>query len=240
VIARVNRIRRENPALQRTDACASTTSTTTQLIATASDRRTRQRRARVVNLDPHHAQSAGSSSTSERSARARPQPYQVHDLLTGARYLWQGARNFVAARPAAHARRTSSACAATSTTSCEGEPSRHATRPDAREAERAAARRRSRPADPLWYKDAVIYQLHVKAFFDANGDGIGDFAGLTDSEARLHPGPRRQHDLAAAVLSLAAADDGYDIADYRDVIRDYGTLRDFRASCARRTAAGCA
>ncbi|MCD6044654.1 MAG: alpha-amylase, partial [Burkholderiales bacterium] len=33
-------------------------------------------------------------------------------------------------------------------------------------------------SDPLWYKDAVIYQLHIKAFFDANNDGIGDFAGL--------------------------------------------------------------
>ena len=38
---------------------------------------------------------------------------------------------------------------------------------------------RSSPSDPLWYKDAVIYQLHVKSFFDANDDGIGDFAGLT-------------------------------------------------------------
>ena len=50
-------------------------------------------------------------------------------------------------------------------------------------------RRRRPPAprdDPLWYKDAVIYQLHVKAFFDSNGDGIGDFRGLT-REARLHP-----------------------------------------------------
>jgi maltose alpha-D-glucosyltransferase/alpha-amylase len=36
-------------------------------------------------------------------------------------------------------------------------------------------------ADPLWYKDAVVYQLHVKAFRDSNGDGIGDFPGLTDS-----------------------------------------------------------
>ena len=46
--------------------------------------------------------------------------------------------------------------------------------------------------DPLWYKDAIIYQLHVKAFFDSNGDGIGDFAGLI-AEARLHPGARRHH-----------------------------------------------
>ena len=58
--------------------------------------------------------------------------------------------------------------------------------------------------DPLWYKDAIIYQLHVKSFFDANNDGIGDFAGLI-AQARLHRRARRQRDLAAAVLSLAAA-----------------------------------
>ena len=82
--------------------------------------------------------------------------------------------------------------------------------------------------DPLWYKDAVIYQLHVKSFFDANNDGIGDFAGLLtklDYIAELgvntiwllpfYPSPRR--------------DDGYDISDYRGVHPDYGTLADVRA-----------
>ena len=82
-------------------------------------------------------------------------------------------------------------------------------------------------ADPLWYKDAVIYQLHVKSFFDSNNDGIGDFPGLLqklDYIASLgvnaiwllpfYPSPRR--------------DDGYDIADYRGVHPDYGTLADFR------------
>ncbi|ALK33164.1 maltose alpha-D-glucosyltransferase [Burkholderia plantarii] len=83
------------------------------------------------------------------------------------------------------------------------------------------------PADPLWYKDAIIYQLHVKSFFDSNGDGIGDFPGLIsklDYIASLgvdalwllpfYPSPRR--------------DDGYDIADYRNVHPDYGTLADVR------------
>ncbi len=81
--------------------------------------------------------------------------------------------------------------------------------------------------DPLWYKDAIIYQLHIKSFYDANGDGIGDFEGLyqkLDYIAALgvnaiwllpfFPSPRR--------------DDGYDIADYRNVSPDYGTLEDFR------------
>ena len=55
----------------------------------------------------------------------------------------------------------------------------------------------------LWYKDAIIYQLHVKSFFDANNDGIGDLPG-SDRQARLHRRSRRQHDLAAAVLPIAA------------------------------------
>jgi len=82
-------------------------------------------------------------------------------------------------------------------------------------------------ADQLWYKDAIIYQLHVKSFFDSNNDGIGDFAGLIsklDYIADLgvntlwllpfYPSPRR--------------DDGYDIADYRDVHPEYGKMADVK------------
>ncbi len=78
-----------------------------------------------------------------------------------------------------------------------------------------------------WYKDAVIYQLHVKSFFDSNGDGIGDFPGLiakldyivdlgVDTVWLLpfYPSPRR--------------DDGYDISDYRGVHPDYGSMADMR------------
>ncbi|SAK76206.1 trehalose synthase [Caballeronia glebae] len=81
--------------------------------------------------------------------------------------------------------------------------------------------------DPLWYKDAIIYQVHIKSFFDANNDGIGDFPGLLaklDYIAELgvdaiwllpfYPSPRR--------------DDGYDIADYRNVHPDYGTIADVK------------
>jgi maltose alpha-D-glucosyltransferase/alpha-amylase len=81
--------------------------------------------------------------------------------------------------------------------------------------------------DPQWYKDAVIYQVHVKSFFDANNDGVGDFPGLIqklDYIAGLgvtaiwllpfYPSPRR--------------DDGYDIADYRNVHPEYGTMADVR------------
>ncbi|SDT47191.1 maltose alpha-D-glucosyltransferase [Bradyrhizobium canariense] len=81
--------------------------------------------------------------------------------------------------------------------------------------------------DELWYKDAVIYQLHVKAFADSNNDGIGDFAGLTEKLSYLQ-------ELGVTVLWLLpfypspGRDDGYDIADYGDINRDFGTMKDFR------------
>jgi len=81
--------------------------------------------------------------------------------------------------------------------------------------------------DPLWYKDAVIYQLHVRSFFDSDDDGIGDFAGLTKKLDYLQ-------DLGVTALWLLPfypsplRDDGYDIADYTQVNPAYGTLRDFK------------
>ncbi|MFN3931530.1 MAG: maltose alpha-D-glucosyltransferase [Brevundimonas sp.] len=81
--------------------------------------------------------------------------------------------------------------------------------------------------DPLWYKDAVIYQLHVKSFFDSDNDGVGDFPGLISKLDYIvdmgvnciwllpfYPSPRR--------------DDGYDIAEYRDVHPEYGKMADVR------------
>jgi maltose alpha-D-glucosyltransferase / alpha-amylase len=81
-------------------------------------------------------------------------------------------------------------------------------------------------SDPLWYKDAIIYQAHVRAFLDTNHDGVGDFRGLTEKLDYLeglgvdtvwllpfYPSPLR--------------DDGYDIADYENIHPAYGTLADF-------------
>jgi maltose alpha-D-glucosyltransferase/alpha-amylase len=81
--------------------------------------------------------------------------------------------------------------------------------------------------DELWYKDALVYQLHVKAFADSNNDGIGDFEGLTQKLDYLQ-------DLGVTALWLLpfypspGRDDGYDIADYRQINPDFGTLADFR------------
>ena len=82
--------------------------------------------------------------------------------------------------------------------------------------------------DPLWYKDAIIYELHVRAFSDLNGDGIGDFPGLLTKLDYLQ-------DLGVTCIWLLPffpsplRDDGYDISNYVDVHPSYGTLNDFKA-----------
>src|SRR5215212_700754 len=81
---------------------------------------------------------------------------------------------------------------------------------------------------PDWYRDAVIYELHVRAYADSNGDGIGDFWGLTSKLDYLR-------DLGITAVWLLPfypsplRDDGYDIADYRGVNPAYGSLGDVRA-----------
>ena len=85
----------------------------------------------------------------------------------------------------------------------------------------------SKDKNPLWYKDAIIYELHVRSFFDSDADGVGDFAGLIDKLDYLeylgintvwllpfYPSPLR--------------DDGYDISDYSNIQPAYGTMSDFK------------
>jgi maltose alpha-D-glucosyltransferase / alpha-amylase len=87
---------------------------------------------------------------------------------------------------------------------------------------------RSLTSEALWYKDAIIYQLHVKAFFDADNDGIGDFEGLRHKLDYLQ-------DLGITTLWLLPfypsplRDDGYDISDYRNINPSYGKMADFKA-----------
>jgi len=81
--------------------------------------------------------------------------------------------------------------------------------------------------DPLWFKEAIIYELHVRAFADSDADGIGDFRGLAEKLDYLH-------DLGVTAIWLLPfypsplRDDGYDIADYTNIHPNYGTLADFR------------
>ena len=78
-----------------------------------------------------------------------------------------------------------------------------------------------------WYKDAIIYEVHVRAFFDSVTDGIGDFGGLTQKLPYLE-------DLGVTAVWLLPfcpsplKDDGYDISDYTDIHPSYGTLKDFQ------------
>jgi len=82
-------------------------------------------------------------------------------------------------------------------------------------------------SDPLWYKDAIIYEIHVRAFADSDGDGRGDFQGLTAKLDYLR-------DLGVTAIWILPfypspwRDDGYDIADYTSVHPAYGTLEDFK------------
>jgi maltose alpha-D-glucosyltransferase/alpha-amylase len=95
--------------------------------------------------------------------------------------------------------------------------------PDAR----AVTRATRRPKHPLWYKDAVIYEVPVRSFFDSNGDGVGDFPGLI---AKLD----YVAELGVTCLWLLPffpsplKDDGYDISDYRAIHPSFGTLDDFK------------
>ena len=123
----------------------------------------------------------------------------MHDLLTDARYSWHGARNFVELDPATVPAHVFSV------------------RPRLPERDRVST----------WYEDAVIYELHVRAFADSDGDGIGDFVGLTQNLDYLQ-------DLGVTAIWLLPfypspmRDEGYDISDYRGINPAYGTLRQFR------------
>jgi maltose alpha-D-glucosyltransferase/alpha-amylase len=83
------------------------------------------------------------------------------------------------------------------------------------------------PQDALWYKDAIIYQVHVRSFYDSNGDGIGDFRGLAQKLDYLQ-------ELGANAIWLMPffpsplRDDGYDISDHHSVHPGYGSLDDFK------------
>jgi maltose alpha-D-glucosyltransferase/alpha-amylase len=107
------------------------------------------------------------------------------------------------------------------------------------------AKRPVSTGDPLLYKDAIIYGLHVRAFKDSNGDGIGDFPGLIQRLDYLQNLLDCLQNLGVICLRLLPffssplKDDGYDISDYMNVHSMYGTIDDFQAfpeetvKCAR-------
>src|SRR5512141_181233 len=98
---------------------------------------------------------------------------------------------------------------------------------------RSFSKAKSRPGaqalahEPSWYKDAVIYEVHVRAFHDSNADGVGDFPGLTQKLDYIQ-------ELGVTAIWLLPfypsplKDDGYDIADYYSINPIFGTLEDFK------------
>ena len=161
----------------------------------------------VVNLDPHHAQEGASIVPAQLGL---PPAFAVHDLLSGERFDWRIGANYVRLDPG-RARPTS--CGWT-----RREPIAPTSRHD--------------PghwfeAEPLWFKTAVFYEIHIRGFFDANGDGSGDFRGLTEKLDYLQW-------LGVDCIWLLPfytsplRDGGYDIADYFTIHPDYGTVDDVR------------
>ena len=226
-IARVNAIRRAHPALaaQRHAAVP----------------RHRQRPARsagarrdaataidvvlcVVNLDPV-ARAVGLDVARPRARSASPgrRTSSSHDLLDRTRATTGAGRTTscaldpgVRARARVRGPRTGS----TATT-------RRCSRRRGREPRKVAGHAPSSSRRPDWYQDAVIYELHVRAFADSDGDGIGDFAGSTRKLDYLQ-------DLGVTAIWLLPfypsplRDEGYDISDYRGINPAYGNLRQFR------------
>src|SRR5579883_2699994 len=88
-------------------------------------------------------------------------------------------------------------------------------------------KRQGSASDPLWYKDAIIYELHVRAFADGNNDGVGDFQGLLQKLDYLQ-------DLGVTTIWLLPfypsplRDDGYDISDYYSINPSFGDVSQFK------------
>ncbi len=217
-IARLNEIRRAHPALQRNDTLRFHGVDNDQLVCwtktTATDRM-----LFVVNLDPRQVQSGMTSldlpclgvAVGRGVRRTRPVDRCVVQLERAAQL--RATRSGLGTGPCLHAR----------THECR----RVMTEDAIDESDRL---RRSSPlllSDPTWYRDAVIYQLHVRAFADSDGDGIGDFRGLTRKLDYLQ-------DLGITAIWLLPfypsplRDEGYDISDYRGINPSYGNLRQFR------------
>jgi glycosidase len=224
-VTRLNRVRRENPAMwdftnlefhpawnDHVMVYSKMTDAKDNLVVVA------------VNLDPRQAQGChfeiplwrlGPGRPGQRRGRGpRDRPAVRLDRQDPARLAGP------APQPLRHlAHRPTRAALMTATTA-------PAPSPVLAEAEAKAASAPS-PQDPLWYKDAIIYQTHIKAFFDSNGDGVGDFAGLAQKLDHIQ-------ELGVSAVWLLPfypsplRDDGYDIAEYRDVNPLYGTIDDVK------------
>ena len=235
-IAQLNAIRKANPALQTHMGLAFHNAFNDQVLWY---RKSTPDRSNVllcaVSLDPHNVQEAAVELPLWEWGLPDGAALEAEDLMRGHRFTWHGKNAAHPPRPVRAALRHLARPSGGGRLMPRNRFSEQVRAPEGPATGLAEARRAGgasqvvlkRDDDPQWYRDAVIYQLHVKSFFDSNDDGVGDFAGLLqklDYIAELgvdtlwllpfYPSPRK--------------DDGYDIADYRGVHPDYGTLHDAR------------
>ena len=179
-VASLNLIRREHEALQFNDSLRFHGTDNDALIAYSKARVDRPNGSEldvvlvVVNLDHRHAQTGWVTVDLRALGFVENLPYVARDLLTGAHYVWRGRPISVSPRP----RRRPVPC-------LRAHPAGRLARGCSMTTTEVAHERRTAALAPLggsadWYKEAVIYELHVRAFHDGNGDGIGDFKGLIE------------------------------------------------------------
>ena len=198
-IARVNQIRRENPALQHLSDVAWLETQNDQLMAYVKQYAGNAVIC-VVNLDPHHAQEGsaidpGAPRPAARVRRHRPALGRALRLAHRAELRAAGPVDAPGAHPAGRVLMS--------------DPGHWF------------------EAEPLWFKTAVFYEIHIRGFFDGNGDGSGDFRGLTEKLDYLQW-------LGVDCIWLLPfyksplRDGGYDISDYFQIHPDYGVVEDVR------------
>ena len=219
----LNRFRRDNPALHEFANLRFLDCADPNILAYAKATADRGNIViAVVNLDPHGVHAGEIILPLDALGLAPDQEFSVEEAFTGRVLKWRGARQHLALDPQANPALLFRLLSPGDGRMTPPDDAPAALLPDAAPLAQPAA------GDPLWYKDAIIYQLHVKAFFDANNDGIGDFEGLSRKLDYLEG-------LGVTALWLLPfypsplRDDGYDIAGYRDIHPTYGRMADFRA-----------
>ena len=204
-IQTVNEIRRSNPALQHFANITFLDTQSDGLIAYAKQAQGNTVVC-VVNLDPHNAQEG---LVHVPDHLGLPVAFMAHDLLTDERFGWHLGGNYVRLEPPfrqAHVLRIEGAMS---------------------DEDRPRAPTHWFEAAPKWFKTAVFYEIHLRGFFDGNGDGSGDFRGLIEKLDYLQW-------LGIDCIWLLPMyrsplrDGGYDVADYEQIHEDYGTMDDVR------------